>query len=521
MAALVSALDSYTPQQIGENGHVEYGWSNSTQEQILQLSFQLTRTDQNGVDKLNKIHKNLLSILSSQIYSGTLIEKQIAKGHLSVLYKMIGQTRDIVDGKGECVLTYMMIYNWFDFFPTLAQFALECLVDLGEKHQYGSWKDIKYFCEYCKSKGCDECHGRIQFAINLLNEQLRKDITSNNPSLAAKWTPREKSKFSWIYTELATNYFSEYMGTADTPVRHAKAVLKCKTEYRKLISSLNKKIDTLQIKQCGKNWSEIDFNKVTSISLGKQKKAFLNINKKGDVRFPDDDDRIECAEHFNDHIQKAVKGEVEMKYMTAKEEDILTNQNYIKKGIVLDKLLESLTMGKFDIKELITGDKNALLISSRILGYGKDYTFSYDGTEYTVDLTKLENKPFDETKATHKGTFAFTLPATGTKVEFKLLNDKDNETIDQENESMKKFNKDSSSEVTIRLKHQIVSIEGDNDKNNIRAFVEQMLAQDSRALRKHIKDMSPDINLSTSVKINGVEESIDVPISLSFFWPDL
>jgi hypothetical protein len=214
-------------------------------------------------------------------------------------------------------------------------------------------------------------------------------------------------------------------------------------------------------------------------------------------------------------------GKVEMKYMTAKEEDILTNQNYIKKGIVLDKLLESLTMGKFDIKELITGDKNALLISSRILGYGKDYTFSYDGTEYTVDLTKLENKPFDETKVTPKGTFMFTLPATGTKVEFKLLNDKDNNTIDQENESMKKFNKDSSSEVTIRLKHQIVSVEGDNDKNNIRMFVEQMLAQDSRALRKYIKDIAPDVNLSADVDINGVEESIDVPISLSFFWPDL
>jgi len=214
-------------------------------------------------------------------------------------------------------------------------------------------------------------------------------------------------------------------------------------------------------------------------------------------------------------------GKVEMKYMTAKEEDILTNQNYIKKGIVLDKLLESLTMGKFDIKELVTGDKNALLISSRILGYGKDYTFSYDGTEYTVDLTELDNKPFDETKVTPRGTFTFTLPATGTKVEFKLLSDKDNEIIDQENESMKKFNKDSSSEVTIRLKHQIVSVEGDNDKNSIRKFTEQMLAQDSRALRKYIKDMSPDVNLSTSVKIDGVEESIDIPISLSFFWPDL
>jgi hypothetical protein len=214
-------------------------------------------------------------------------------------------------------------------------------------------------------------------------------------------------------------------------------------------------------------------------------------------------------------------GKVEMKYMTAKEEDILTNQNYIKKGIVLDKLLDSLIMGKFDIKELVTGDKNALLISSRILGYGKDYTFSYDGTEYTVDLTKLDNKPFDETKVTPKGTFVFTLPATGTKVEFKLLNDKDNEIIDQENESMKKLNKDASSEVTIRLKHQIVSIEGDTDKNNIRSFTERMLAQDSRVLRKYIKDISPDVNLSTKVKVDGVEEDIDIPISLSFFWPDL
>ena len=214
-------------------------------------------------------------------------------------------------------------------------------------------------------------------------------------------------------------------------------------------------------------------------------------------------------------------GKVEMKYMTAKEEDILTNQNYIKKGIVLDKLLSSLIMGKFDIKELITGDKNALLIASRILGYGKDYTFNYDGTEYNIDLTQLDNKPFDETKITSKGTFKFTLPATGTEVEFKLLNDKDNENIDQEIESMKKLNKDSSSEITTRLKYQIVSIDGDTDKNNIRLFIEQMLAQDSRALRKYIKDISPDINLSTKVKIDGVEEDIDIPISLSFFWPDL
>ena len=144
MAALVSALDNHTPQQNGENGHVEYGWSNTTQEQILQFSFQVTRTDKNGINNLKTILRNLLALLHKQVSSGTLVEKQIAKGHLSVLYKMIGQTRDIVDGKGEYALTYMMIYTWYDFFPALAQFALKCVVDLGEKHQYGSWKDIKY-----------------------------------------------------------------------------------------------------------------------------------------------------------------------------------------------------------------------------------------------------------------------------------------------------------------------------------------------------------------------------------------
>ena len=314
MAALMSALDNHTPQQIGENGHVEYGWSNSTKEQIIQLSFQITRTDENGINNLKTILRNLLAILNQQVSSGNIVEKQIAKGHLSVLYKMVGQTRDIVDGKGEWALTYMMIYTWYEFFPALAQFALKCIVDLGESHPYGSWKDIKYFCEYCKSQGCDVKHGLVQYAIQLMNSQLKKDVASSgNLSLTAKWVPREKSQFKWIYAELATNYFQQYMATADNPQRYEKAVLKCKTEYRKLISSLNKRIDTLQIKQCGKNWSAIDFDKVTSISLSKQKKAFLNVNNKGEVRFPNDQDRIECAEHFTSRIKKAASGEVEMK----------------------------------------------------------------------------------------------------------------------------------------------------------------------------------------------------------------
>ena len=215
-------------------------------------------------------------------------------------------------------------------------------------------------------------------------------------------------------------------------------------------------------------------------------------------------------------------GKVEMKYMTAKEEDILTNQNYIQKGIVLDKLLEALTMNKFSLKDMITGDKNSLIIASRILGYGKDYTFTYGGKEYNVDLTTLDNKPFDTSLITSRGTFKLTLPVSKTEVEFKLLTAKDEELIDQEIQGFKKLNKELSSEITTRLKYQLTSVDGSQDKNTIKEFVEfNLLAADSRALRLYIKEISPDINLSTKVEVNGVEEDIDIPISLNFFWPDI
>jgi hypothetical protein len=317
MAALVKALDNYTPSQIGENGHVEYGWSNSIQEQIVQFSFQLTRTT--NLTPLETQLTNMLNVLSRQVKNGTLPEKEVARGYLSILYKMIGQTRDIVDGKGEYSLTYMMILVWNRYYTELAKFALKCLVDLGDKsvHQYGSWKDIKYFCECCKTCG-QEGSTLISYAIEITNEQIRKDYAnlvsnSNDISLAAKWVPREKSSFGWLFESLATNYFSNFLVTANTDDRRMRAVLKCKTEYRKILSKLNKSIETVQINQCGREWANINFSKTTSITLSKQKKAFLNVKKNGEVRCPDNVDRVQCAEHFNEHIQKAVRGEVEMK----------------------------------------------------------------------------------------------------------------------------------------------------------------------------------------------------------------
>ena len=215
-------------------------------------------------------------------------------------------------------------------------------------------------------------------------------------------------------------------------------------------------------------------------------------------------------------------GKVEMKYMTAKEEDILTNQAFIEQGVVLDKLLKALTLNKFNIKTLFPGDKNALMVASRVLGYGKEYSFKINDTDYNIDLSVLENKTFDESLITSDGTFKFTLPSSENEVEFKLLTDLDEEKITQEIEGLQKINKNSSSDVTTRLKHQIVSINGSSEKNDIREFVDTiLLASDSRALRLYVKEISPDVNLSTTVDVNGRKEEIDVPINLNFFWPDL
>ena len=315
MSSLVNALDNFTPTQIGKNAHKEYGWSNSIREKVLQFSFQVTRTDVNGVNNLHDILRNMLGVLKQKQDSSSDAE---SKAYLKMLYKMIGQTRDIIDGKGEYALSYMMIYTWYEFYPELSFFALKCLVDLGDKtvHQYGSWKDIKYFCRYVKTQTHDVNHPLIQNAISIVNAQLRKDmnyLVYEDVSLAAKWVARESSSFYWLFTPLATDYFSEYMITAKTSSSQANAILKCKTQYRKLLSKLNKIVDTVQIKQCDKKWADISFTKVTSISLAKQKKAFMNIKNNGSVRYADSVDRIECAHNFKSHIQRAVKGEIEMK----------------------------------------------------------------------------------------------------------------------------------------------------------------------------------------------------------------
>ena len=218
-------------------------------------------------------------------------------------------------------------------------------------------------------------------------------------------------------------------------------------------------------------------------------------------------------------------GKVEMKYMTAKEEDILTNQNYIKNGTVIDKLLQSLIVSK-DIKvnDLLIGDKNAIMIAARILSYGKDYKVQFAGEDVVVDLSLLENKKIDEELLSgKKNEFTFQLPNTDNSLTFRLLTHIDEKNIEREIEGKKKINKDSSTQVTTRLAYIITSVNGLSEKKDVREFVNNyLLAKDARALRDYYSEVSPDINIQhTYTDEAGREEVFDIPIGIDFFWPDV
>ena len=215
------------------------------------------------------------------------------------------------------------------------------------------------------------------------------------------------------------------------------------------------------------------------------------------------------------------KGVVEIKYMTAKEEDILTNQSYIRNGTVLDKLLKSVIVSKINYDDLLIGDKNAIMIAARILGYGADYSFEYNGESQSVDLSLVENKPLKEELFSNKvNEFPFTLPRSKNTITFKLLTHKDEQDINRELEGLKKINKDSSPELSTRLKYMITSVEGLRDKKDIREFVDTaLLAQDSRALREYIREIQPDVDLTFFPDESS--SRISIPIGVNFFWPDL
>ena len=216
-------------------------------------------------------------------------------------------------------------------------------------------------------------------------------------------------------------------------------------------------------------------------------------------------------------------GKIEIKYMTAREEDILTSANLIKKGVVIEKLLESLVIDKsIKIDDLLIGDKNAVLIAARILAYGKDYSVEYDGQKIEVDLTQLKDKKLDESKVS-KGVneFDFELPATKRKLTFKLLTSGDEKEIEKEIEGYRKIGDGIGYDLTTRLKYQIVSIDGDSKRASINSFVEnEFLSRDSMAFRNEVSRIMPDVDMTSKyIDSEGTEKEFTVPMTVTFLWP--
>ena len=216
-------------------------------------------------------------------------------------------------------------------------------------------------------------------------------------------------------------------------------------------------------------------------------------------------------------------GQVEMCYMTAKHEDILTNRNYIINGTWLDKLLKSLIVSPIDYNELLICDKDAILIAARTLGYGKDYTVLYNGKEQIIDLSKLEDKIFDISLFENGvNDFEFTLPKTGNTVTFKLLTHGDEQKIEQEIKGLQKINPEVSPSLTTRMKYMITSVNGNREIKSIREFVDNaLLAPDARALRNYYNKMSPNIDLKFIPNDEDyVGEGVGFEIGVDFFWPN-
>jgi len=224
------------------------------------------------------------------------------------------------------------------------------------------------------------------------------------------------------------------------------------------------------------------------------------------------------------------KGVVEMKFMTTKEENILTTESYISQGVVIDKFLQSMIVSpNFNYSELLVGDKNALVIASRIYGYGEIYpievtTPSGRKQKVEIDLTTIENKDIDESqfKGENRFIYEFENRIGKYKIEFKLVTVGDERQIDDRLKKYKKVGV-ADTQITTRLQQIILSVNGNSDQTFIRLFIEnEFLAVDSRKFREYVAKMQPGPNLEIELIDEGTGEPFrtNITIGPSFFWPD-
>ena len=225
-------------------------------------------------------------------------------------------------------------------------------------------------------------------------------------------------------------------------------------------------------------------------------------------------------------------GVIDMKYMTAKEEDILTSANLIRKGTVLDELFKSFILSPINYNDLIVGDKNAIMIASRILGYGSEYRFTatcpacLHKNEMVVNLSELGENSYDVDALAglgENGYIEFELPASKRKIQFVLVTHKIEKTVQREIEARRKVVKNGiDPEITTRFKHMITAVDGNDEKKYISNFVEnEFLSRDSFAFREYVQSVQPDVDFNINFECSecGHTATLALPIDAGFFWP--
>jgi hypothetical protein len=221
-------------------------------------------------------------------------------------------------------------------------------------------------------------------------------------------------------------------------------------------------------------------------------------------------------------------GNIELKYMTAREEEILSSQSLIKKGVVLDKLFEAIIVDKkVNPDDILLGDKNAIMLATRILGYGPEYKIEIlddndTKQQVTVDLGKVQTKDIDYSKLNTENRYQFTT-STGNVLVFKLLTHGDEKRIDADVNALKRLNKDSmGSELTTRYRYMIQSVDGKEDTKSITDFINnKFLARDTKGFREYVKNLQPDIKMEFDYTNpeTGETEVRPITMGVSFFWP--
>lgn len=325
---------------LGENKHVAYKWciddelcyrfwNSDIKELFTQIFFQTVRKNETTTENLMTNFKSLVTSILSHI------DDNVRDSYIDMLVRFICQTRDIVEGKGEYDLAYRFLLE-FAFLEYIHKserlyltksilYGFVNTITDGKSLPYGSWKDIHNFLSLMrKTKSISEIADNSDkmtvirqlhaFCFNIYAIQLAKDMNAlvnkrtNQISLCAKWVPREGSKHGWIFNRLAFTIFNKGE-TADTTSTSVKRHMY--KRLRVILSSLNKAIDTTEIKQCRKAYSEIDFKKVPSITMTKQKLAFMNLDDRHRVR-SDDPDRIDAASNFRKYIDDLKKGKTKV-----------------------------------------------------------------------------------------------------------------------------------------------------------------------------------------------------------------